>query len=48
LPPWPWRGAAGIAPRARAEEIPVDGFVRLAQNFTQLAAASRTIQDQPQ
>ncbi len=48
MDPLPLLTAAGIEPTARAEEIPVDGFVRLAQNFTQLAAASRTIQDQPQ
>jgi 16S rRNA (adenine1518-N6/adenine1519-N6)-dimethyltransferase len=47
MDPLPLLTAAGIEPTARAEEIPVDGFVRLAQNFTQLAAASRAIQDQP-
>jgi 16S rRNA (adenine1518-N6/adenine1519-N6)-dimethyltransferase len=31
--------AAGIEPTARAEEIPVDGFVNLARAF---AAASKT------
>jgi 16S rRNA (adenine1518-N6/adenine1519-N6)-dimethyltransferase len=48
MDPLPLLSAAGIEPTARAEEIAVDGFVRLAQTFTQLAAASRAIQDQPQ
>jgi 16S rRNA (adenine1518-N6/adenine1519-N6)-dimethyltransferase len=35
--PAPLLAAAGIEPTARAEEIPVDGFVRLARAFRALS-----------